>query len=97
MKSIKSIDAEIAALTALLPKVRQKNVFGEDHRHAIEAQLAVLRRRMLMDDIRYAWGEQCGQFAQNVFDAALDAYDWMRSDLLVDAEPMSVGWCEVTV
>ena len=42
-KTEEQISAEIAALVALKPKVRQRTAFGDDNHAAIDAQLAVLR------------------------------------------------------
>lgn len=88
------VDAEIAALKDLLPRVRSRNVFGDDHRDAIRAQITVLEQRMDMDAIYVAWGdEDTEEYAHNVLEAAQIAHDWYTQ--LSDEPAPSVGWAEL--
>jgi hypothetical protein len=50
-KTQKEIDAEIAALRELKPKIRRFSAFGNDHWKSIELQIAVLEQDMDNDDI----------------------------------------------
>ncbi len=84
-KTEDQINAEISALVALKPKVRERTAFGDDNRAAIDAQLAVLRERMSSDEVYYAYGdEDADEFDQHTFDAALSACDWMTGLLARD-------------
>ena len=78
MKSQQQVAAEIQKLRAMQPNVRRTSVFGDNHHHAIDAQVDVLTRCLSKDDIEDIYGEDWigDEFAQNVYDAAMDAYDW---------------------
>lgn len=85
-KTEDQINAEIAALVALKPKVRKRTAFGDDNHAAIDAQLAVLRERMSSDEVHDAYGDQY------TFDAALSAHDWMTGDLASDEDAPAASW-----
>lgn len=92
-KTQEQIDAEVAALVAVKPKVRETNAFGDDNHAAIDAQLAVLRERMSHDDVYDAYGdEDSEEFDQHTLDAALSAHDWMVGTLAADEGSPSEGW-----
>ncbi len=92
-KTEDQINAEISALVALKPKVRECNAFGDDNHEAIDAQLAVLRERMSSDDVYDAYGdEDADDFVQHTFDAALNACDWMMGMLASDEDSPAASW-----
>ena len=95
MKTNEQIDAEIEALRKMKPNVRRRSGFGDDHHHAIEAQMSVLREKMSIDEIYEAYGdEDADEFEQNVLDEAIAAHDWMMGGLAEDNAP-SVGWVDL--
>lgn len=93
MKITSEIEAEIAALTAMKPNVRQFSAFGDDHHQAIDAQIETLTNRLNVDQVHDGYGEDAmaDEFSQNELDAALEASDWMLG-LAADDEPPSAGW-----
>lgn len=92
-KTEEQISAEIAALVALKPKVRQRTAFGDDNHAAIDAQLAVLRERMSSDDVYSAYGDEgMDEFDQHTFDAALSACDWMTGMLASGEDSPAASW-----
>jgi hypothetical protein len=95
-KTNEQIGAEVAKLEILKPQVRRYNVFGEDHYHAIDAQIAVLSDEyMYIDEIYDTYGdEEADEFEQNVLDAAIEACDWRDGSLAEDEAP-NVGWSEL--
>jgi hypothetical protein len=84
------IDAEIAALKDLKPRIRPTSMFGDDHIAAIEAQIEVLERNRSADEIDEAFEDE-----MNVHDAAFQAYDWKRGEN--DAEAPSADWQSLIV
>lgn len=90
-----AITAEVAALTELQPRVRARSFFGDDHREAIGAQIAVLAARMSMNEVHDHYGEDAfedsAEFDQYVLDEAIAAHDWMVGDL-ADMQPPSENW-----
>lgn len=92
-KTEDQINAEISALVALKPKVRERTAFGDDNHAAIDAQLAVLRERMSSDEVYDAYGdEDADEFDQHTFDAALSACDWMTGMLASDEDSPAASW-----
>lgn len=92
-KTEEQINAEIAALVELKPKVRQRTAFGDDNHAAIDAQLAVLRERMSIDDVCSAYGDEgMDEFDQHTLDAALSAHDWMTGALAGDEDAPAASW-----
>jgi len=92
MKTKEQIDTEIETLRKMKPNVRRRSAFGDDHHHAIEAQMSVLREMMSTDNIYDAYGdESADEFEQNVLDEAINARDWMMGELAEDNAP-SAGW-----
>ena len=86
------VAAEIAKLKAMKPRVRQFSHFGDDNWAAIDAQVAVLERRMSEANIFAEWGEgdDVDDDGTNpIIDSAMDALAWAKGD---DDEPCSVGW-----
>ena len=92
MKSQQVIAAEIQTLRAMQPSVRRTSAFGDNHHDAIDAQVDVLTRWMDIDDIEDVYGEDGAgeEFAQNVYDAAMGAYEWAHAS--GDTLPPSKGW-----
>lgn len=93
MKTPKQIEKEIKALTEMKPRVKRNSVFGDDHHDAIDAQVEVLTKRMSESSIYDKDGEtdpdDDSLWKQNVMDAALSAYRWMRGE---EDEAPSEGW-----
>ncbi len=90
-KTDKQVVAEIAALRKIKPKVRIRSMFGDNHHHAIEAQIYVLENKLPEAKVisRYEPDESIeeGEQERNVFEAAMDAVAWRdgeREDGLVD-------------
>lgn len=97
-KTEEQINAEIAALLALKPTVRERTAFGDDNHAAIDAQLAVLRKRMGSAEVHSAYGdEDSGDFDQHTFDAALSACDWMTGLLASDEHAPAASWAGAEV
>lgn len=94
-----AINAEAAALTELQPRVRERSFFGDDHRAAIGAQIAVLAGRMSMDEVHDTYGEDAfedpNEFDQYVLDEAIAARDWIAGDLAPGIERPSENWASL--
>lgn len=83
------VEAEIQLLRNLQPTVPVTNDLGDDHRAAIGAQIAVLEKCMSLDTVHEIYGDA---YVQYVFDAALNAYDWMIGDLTEEEGKPSDEW-----
>lgn len=95
-KSDDAIAAELALLRALKGRVRRTNAFGDDHHAAIEAQCAVLEKRMSLASIYDTYGdEDADDFAENVLNDAITARDWMTGELAEDEGKPSDAWVEL--
>lgn len=98
MRTTLEIDAEIAALKALKPRVRERSFFGDDNHAAIDAQIAVLTERMSMDDVYSRFGQddtkECDieEHSEHELDCALNARDWMCGALAADEQSPSQSW-----
>ncbi len=79
------IDNEIAALESVRDRVRPANVFGDNNKLAIEAQIQVLKDDLDYDDIEDLFD------ALHTQEAARDAIRW-RDD---GDELQSAGWEEI--
>lgn len=77
MRTKEEIQAEIAKLTEMKPRVRQFSNFGDDNHKEIDEQLYVLRTDMDDDD------------ALELEGAAYDAYQWKQGD---EDESPSASW-----
>lgn len=78
MKAEQLIDAEIVALTELKLRVPPESAFGDNNLDAIDAQRAVLIRRMSTDEIYAIFGGEDGdEFSKYILDCALTARDWL--------------------
>src|SRR6266550_4713598 len=98
MRTDKEITAEIKKLKAMKPKTIQRSFFGADHHAAIDAQVEVLTKRMETDDIydKFPNRDETGaeeDCPSNVFEAALEAGEWMHEQNETPAP--SVGWKEL--
>lgn len=92
-KSEDQINAEIAALATLKPRVRKHTAFGDNNHAAIDAQLEVLRKRMDSDEVHDTYGdENADEFDQYTLDAALTAHDWMAGLLSADEDALADSW-----
>lgn len=78
------VEAEIATLEELKPKVRRLSAFGDDNHAAIGAQVKVLRNRMDEDDAYERYDDE-----DYLADAATEAARWLAGD---EDEAPSVGW-----
>lgn len=84
------INAEIAKLQEMRPRVRQFSAFGDDNRAAIDAQVAVLQRRMSEANIYAEWsGDDDDDGSNPLIDSALDARAWANGD---EEEAPHIGW-----
>jgi hypothetical protein len=89
------IAAEVAALRAMKPYVRQHGMFGNDNHACIDAQVEVLEQRLTEDQIwdRYNRGpdgdDEDADDDQSLLDCACAARNWMVG---VDSEAPSEGW-----
>lgn len=105
-KTDAQIEAEIAALEAIKPGVRERTFFGDDNHAAIDAQIRVLRERMDSGKLHDVFGDPAESmdgdeidddaidFDQHALDSALEALDWMTGDS--DQQSPSEGWKNVT-
>jgi transcription elongation GreA/GreB family factor len=84
--------AEIEALTELMPKVCQRTAFGDNNIAAIEAQIEVIEKRMSYDQI--ADREDDETWNEFVASSARDARAWLDGDS--EDGPQSQGWKELT-
>jgi hypothetical protein len=79
-KTEKQIANEIAALKKIKPTVRVRSLFGDNHHHAIEAQIYVLEKKLRESQVidRYAPDEsnEEDENRQNVYDAAMSVVRW---------------------
>jgi ArsR family metal-binding transcriptional regulator len=88
MRTNDEINAEIAALKELKPRVRRTTAFGDDNHAAIDAQIQALTDRMDEDGLYDSWPEEEGDECRER-DCARDAVDWMNGES--DERP-SEGW-----
>lgn len=84
------IDAEVAKLREMKPKVRSRTAFGDSNWEAIDAQIEVLEGRR---DETWIWDEFPDGIEDNRFDAAQDALRWREGQ---SDEPPSKGWDPLT-
>lgn len=98
MRTTQEINAEIAALKAIKPSVRERSFFGDDNHAAIDAQIAVLTERMSMDEVYSRFGEDdsmdcdIDQPTEHELDCALNAHNWMSGALASDEQSPSESW-----
>ena len=85
-----AIDDEVVRLRYIVDNLtRAESNFGDDHASAINAQIQVLNERLDNDEVHEKYGEDTEDFADNVFDAAMDAQGWMHGDT---TDLPSDGW-----
>lgn len=72
------IQAELAKLKEIAPKIRPKSAFGDSNTHAVKAQIQVLEENMSLDDIYDL--ESCHFWGQHTVSAATDTRAWMDGD-----------------
>jgi hypothetical protein len=109
MKTQQEIDIELFALHDCKARLRwqarlrwPRSVFGDDHEAAITAQIRVLTERMTCLQVTDAYGDNgegpalTGQAEEDqmyVFEAALEAHDWMYDLQAEDLRPCGPdGW-----
>ena len=101
MRPSPEIDAEIAALKAIKPRVPERSFFGDDNHAAIDAQIAVLTERMSVDDVYSRFGvddtaePDIEDHSEHELDSAVSACDWMRGLLATDEQSPSQGWGDI--
>ncbi len=80
------IQAEIKKLQEMKPKVRRRTAFGDDNHAAIDADIAVLKDDLDLDDIYDAYEDN-----QHSVDSAMYAREWLDGN---EDEPPSGpdGW-----
>lgn len=93
------IDAEVKALKALKPKIRQTSLFGDNHHDAIDTQIRVLEEDISEDDIYTQFQESDDEAAEdevrgeNILEAALAARRWLDGEEPNDDEKtLCDGW-----
>ena len=83
-KSESEISTEIAELLRIRDAVRKTSFFGENNRHAIDAQIAVLKSRMIEDEVHERFGseafEDADEYCEHDFSNAMDALQWMQGE-----------------
>ena len=81
MKTQKEIDAQIAALKAIKPKVKPFSYFGDDNLAKLDAQVQVLEEDLDEDDITDMWPEDSDM---EIRTAADDAVNWRNDESDID-------------
>ena len=91
IKDQSAVDAEVAALKALLKsgKVPHHTAFGDDNHARINTQIEVLDGGMGTDEIYDFWGEEGDEADEDLLGAALDAQMWRDGES--DSQP-SKDW-----
>ena len=82
--TIEQVQAEVAALKAMKPKIRRRTAFGDDNHAAVEVQIRVLEGGLDDDDIYGRW-----DMDEYLLDSAIAAYNWREYG---DEEPPSKDW-----
>lgn len=82
------IDAEVAALEAVKPRVRRYSIFRDDNHAAIDAQIEVLCDALDDEDIDD--NQDSGKWDEHVYASARDALNWKKGEA-EDGSPSS-GW-----
>lgn len=87
-KTLKEIRAEITALKAAKPRVRERNIFGDSLHDAIDAQIVVLENGLTEDEIYERFSNR------SELDGALDALAWEYGEEreFADSESLAAGW-----
>ena len=75
MKTQKEIEAEIAALKAVRPKVWPQTLFGDNNLTALDAQIEVLEQGLDEEDIYDRFDVVSS--TDYILESALAAYDWV--------------------
>ena len=88
-KTDSEIAGEIILLKEIRGKIRQYNFFGENVWSSIDAQIAVLEKRLSSEDIHKAY--EGLDDSDYVLFAALSAMEWMLGYLSDDESP-SESW-----
>lgn len=93
LKSSEEVQAEVEKLKGLQSRVRKVSLFGDDNQEAIRVQIEVLEKRLGMNAIDDAWGdEEMPDFGQNLLDEATAAFDWYTG---MSSDAPSIGWAEL--
>lgn len=96
MKTEEQVTAEIAALQAIKPKVRQFTAFHDDNHAGIDAQIQVLTDRMDSEQVHDKYLLAAGA-GDHVFFEALHASDWLYGLLAIDEDKApSLEWQSLT-
>lgn len=74
----KRIRDQANRLEALKPRLRRRDAFGGDIHAKLDAQVAVLRKRMDEDEICERWPGDYAQVEER--NSALDALAWMEGE-----------------
>ena len=79
----KEIQKEIETLKKMKPTVRMTSIFGDNHHHAIDAQIRVLEKQMTEYDIDDAVSPDSDDFnfaCDNVRNAMYEAARWLEGE-----------------
>jgi hypothetical protein len=95
MRTKAEIEAEIATLKEIKPRLPRRNVFGEDNHALVDVALDVLEDRMDNDEVYDKFGEEAlgDDFNERELSEASDALRWMECEEGADAP--SKGWSEL--
>lgn len=83
MRTESEIADEVQLLRDLLPKIWDKCPHASDNRDSIHAEIQVLEKRMMEEDVEAIFGNtDSPDFSAYRFDSAFGAFEWMigRSD-----------------
>ena len=87
MKTQKEIDAQIAALNEVRPRVKPYSFFGDDNLAKLDAQVRVLEEDLDEDDVGEEWPEDD---EMDIRTAADDAVTWRDGES--DIENLADDW-----
>jgi hypothetical protein len=78
MRTESEIADEVQRLRDLLPKIWEGCEYASLNRTSIQAEIAVLEKRMMERDVEAAFGnDESPEFQAYIFDSALRAFKWM--------------------
>lgn len=90
MKTQEEITRQIIALKEIRPKVRPRNMFGDDNLAQLDAQINVLENLMDNEDI-YEKYDHSG-VAEEILEAAIYARQWLDDEDDCESENLAEDW-----
>ena len=73
----KLVNAEIAKLKKMKPKIRRYTAFGDDNWEKVDAEIRVLEKRMDQDDVDEHWDGENDR-DRELHSSACDAVEWLE-------------------